>query len=269
MKMPLPGAGRRRPRCSSSWRRLRAGAGQGGLQGRQQGLQGGELQEGHRELRAGGRARPELRRGWFYLGSSHQALYRPGKDTPGEQGRTSRRRSSTTRSRWRSTRATTENLKKVKLNTLAALTAIYSDDPNGLRHGLQVRRAAGPENPERRQEPVRHGEPLREVRQGRRGGADVQEGRRAEPERPQGLRRPGRLLQQAAVGRDGGNRSKFDEAIDDPRALRQPRPPTTQRLPEGRDLLLGQGLPRPAAHRRAEGASTPTRAWRPWTRRWP
>ena len=44
---------------------------------------------------------PDMAEALFYLGSSHQALYRPGKDDPGEQGSTWRRRSRTTRSRWR------------------------------------------------------------------------------------------------------------------------------------------------------------------------
>jgi tetratricopeptide (TPR) repeat protein len=47
---------------------------------------------------------PNFSEAWFYLGSSHQAQYRPGKDTPRTRS-SSKTRSRPSRSRWRPTPA--------------------------------------------------------------------------------------------------------------------------------------------------------------------
>ena len=146
---------------------------------------------------------PNFAEAWFYLGSSHQALYRPGKDAPENKQHLEEAIEAYEKS-LEVNKADSDNQQEgASINTLAALTGIYSDDPyNGTTtKRRQVRAAAGGRQPERPQEPLRDGQPLREVRQDRRGGGDVQEGGRAEPERRQGLRGPGRLLQQAALGR--------------------------------------------------------------------
>jgi len=71
---------------------------------------------------------PDMAEALFYLGSSHQALFRPGKDSPEntqhlEQALTRYLRS------LEVNRGESENEKLVRRNTLAALTGIYSDDP--------------------------------------------------------------------------------------------------------------------------------------------
>jgi tetratricopeptide (TPR) repeat protein len=71
---------------------------------------------------------PNFAEAWFYLGSSYQALYRPGKDTP-ENKALLEKAIEAYRKSLEVNSGKTENLRKVKINTLGALTAIYSDDP--------------------------------------------------------------------------------------------------------------------------------------------
>ncbi|HET7746340.1 MAG TPA: tetratricopeptide repeat protein [Vicinamibacteria bacterium] len=71
---------------------------------------------------------PNFAEAWFYLGSSHQALYRPGKDDPENKKRLEDAINAYRKS-LEVNPAQTPNQKTVKQNTLAALTSIYSDDP--------------------------------------------------------------------------------------------------------------------------------------------
>jgi len=71
---------------------------------------------------------PSMGEAWFYLGSSHQALYRPGKETPENKQHLDAAIENYKKS-LEVNKADNERLKKVKMNTLAALTSIYSDDP--------------------------------------------------------------------------------------------------------------------------------------------
>jgi tetratricopeptide (TPR) repeat protein len=71
---------------------------------------------------------PSMAEAWFYLGSSHQALYRPGKEGAENKDHLDKAIEYFKKS-LDMNKATDERLKKVKLNTLAALTSIYSDDP--------------------------------------------------------------------------------------------------------------------------------------------
>jgi tetratricopeptide (TPR) repeat protein len=64
----------------------------------------------------------------FYLGSSHQALYRPGKESPENREHLEKAIEHYKRS-IEVNQGTTENEKQVQANALAALTGIYSDDP--------------------------------------------------------------------------------------------------------------------------------------------
>jgi tetratricopeptide (TPR) repeat protein len=71
---------------------------------------------------------PSMAEAWFYLGSSHQALYRPGKE--GEENKAHLEAAiESFKKSLEANKANNDRLKKVKTNTLAALTAIYSDDP--------------------------------------------------------------------------------------------------------------------------------------------
>jgi tetratricopeptide (TPR) repeat protein len=71
---------------------------------------------------------PNFAEAWFYLGSSYQALYRPGKDTPENKEQLEKAIAAYKKS-LEVNSGKTENLRKVKVNTLGALTAIYSDEP--------------------------------------------------------------------------------------------------------------------------------------------
>jgi tetratricopeptide (TPR) repeat protein len=71
---------------------------------------------------------PHFAEAWFYLGSSHQALYRPGKDTPDNKEHLEKAIEAYKKS-LEVNPADTDKLRKVKINTLGALTAIYSDEP--------------------------------------------------------------------------------------------------------------------------------------------
>jgi tetratricopeptide (TPR) repeat protein len=71
---------------------------------------------------------PAMAEAWFYLGSSHQALYRPGKE--GEENKAHLDAAiEAYKKSLEVNKANTEQLRKVKTNTLAALTSIYSDEP--------------------------------------------------------------------------------------------------------------------------------------------
>jgi tetratricopeptide (TPR) repeat protein len=71
---------------------------------------------------------PSMPEAHFYLGSSHQALYRPGHDTP-----ENKQHLDTAIEEYKQSLAlntgTTENERSVRRNTLAALIGIYSDEP--------------------------------------------------------------------------------------------------------------------------------------------
>jgi tetratricopeptide (TPR) repeat protein len=71
---------------------------------------------------------PDMAEALFYLGSSHQALYRPGKETPENREHLDKSVEHYKRS-LEVNQGTTENEKLVRANALAALTGIYSDDP--------------------------------------------------------------------------------------------------------------------------------------------
>lgn len=71
---------------------------------------------------------PDYAEAWFYLGSSNQALYRPGKETPENKAYLEKAIEAYKKS-LDANKVGTENLRKVKVNTLGALTGIYSEDP--------------------------------------------------------------------------------------------------------------------------------------------
>ena len=72
--------------------------------------------------------KPDFAEAHFYLASSEQSLYRPGKE--GEENRVRLERAVQHYEKsLEVNKADTENLKQVRLNTLGALTAMYSDPP--------------------------------------------------------------------------------------------------------------------------------------------
>ena len=71
---------------------------------------------------------PDYAEAWFYLGSSNQALYRPGKETQENQAYLQKAIEAYKKS-LENNKADSPNLKKVKVNTLGALTGIYSEAP--------------------------------------------------------------------------------------------------------------------------------------------
>lgn len=71
---------------------------------------------------------PNLAEAWFYLGSSYQAMYRPGKDTP-ENKELLQKSIDAYKKSLETNPGTTDQQKKVKTNTLGALIAIHSEEP--------------------------------------------------------------------------------------------------------------------------------------------
>jgi tetratricopeptide (TPR) repeat protein len=71
---------------------------------------------------------PEMPEAWFYLGSSYQALYRPGKDSPENLANLDKAIAAYEKA-LAANKAETPARLTVKENTLAALTSIYADDP--------------------------------------------------------------------------------------------------------------------------------------------
>lgn len=71
---------------------------------------------------------PEMGEAYFYMGSSHQALFRPGKDSPENKAHLEAAVDLYKKSLDKN-KADTEDLKQAKRNALAALTSIYSDEP--------------------------------------------------------------------------------------------------------------------------------------------
>lgn len=85
---------------------------------------------------------PDMAEALFYLGSSHQALHRPGKDTPENKRHLEEALNSYKRS-LEVNRGQTENEKQVRANALAALTGIYSEEPfknydEAIQHATQL-----------------------------------------------------------------------------------------------------------------------------------
>jgi len=71
---------------------------------------------------------PNMAEGHFYLASSQQSLYRPGKDDPENRSRLDQAVEHYAKS-LEVNKNNSPNLQKVRLNALGALTAIYSEPP--------------------------------------------------------------------------------------------------------------------------------------------
>ena len=80
------------------------------------------------EYTAAVEAEPDFAEAHFFLGSSYQALYRPGKEDPENVDRLNKAIASFQRS-LETNKSATENQKKVRTNTLAALAGIFSEPP--------------------------------------------------------------------------------------------------------------------------------------------
>ena len=85
---------------------------------------------------------PDMAEALFYLGSSHQALYRPGKETPDNRQHLDKAVEFFKKS-LEVNQGTTENEKLVRANALAALTGIHAEDPyknydEAIKHATQL-----------------------------------------------------------------------------------------------------------------------------------
>jgi tetratricopeptide (TPR) repeat protein len=72
--------------------------------------------------------KPDFAEAHFYLASSHQSLYRPGKDDPENRMHLDKAIEHFEKS-LEVNKGNSPNLKQLRINTLGALTAIYSDPP--------------------------------------------------------------------------------------------------------------------------------------------
>jgi tetratricopeptide (TPR) repeat protein len=72
--------------------------------------------------------KPDMAEAHFYLASSHQALFRPGKDDPENKQRLEQAIDHYKQA-LDLNKLTSDNLKKLRTNTLGALTGIYSEPP--------------------------------------------------------------------------------------------------------------------------------------------
>ena len=72
--------------------------------------------------------KPDFAEAHFYLASSNQSLYRPGKEDEENKQRLQKALEHYEKS-LEINKADTDSLKQLRLNTLGALTAMYSDPP--------------------------------------------------------------------------------------------------------------------------------------------
>ena len=145
--------------------------------------------------------KPDFAEAHFYLASSNQSLYRPGKEGDENKQRLDQAIEHYEKS-LEVNKADSPNLKQLRLNTLGALTAIYSDPPlTNYEKALSYAEQLVKDNPDDTKNLYAMANLYEKFGRVHGGRADLRQGHRAEPERRQGLRRPRRLLQQAALGR--------------------------------------------------------------------
>ena len=108
---------------------------------------------------------PNFSEAWFYLGSSHQAQYRPGKESPENKKQLEDAIAAFTKS-LETNPGQTESQKNEAQHPGRAHRYLRGRPLQELRRSPEVRAAARGRQPERLQEPLRSGQPLREVQQG-------------------------------------------------------------------------------------------------------
>ena len=215
-------------------RGLQHGSGQGRLQGRQPPLQGGELPAGDRRSTSGrsrsSRTSPRLT---STSASSHQSLYRPGKEGDENKQRLDQAVEHYEKS-LEVNKGDTPNLQQLRINTLGALTAMYSDPPlTNYEKAIGFAEQLVKDNPNDAKNLYAMAnlyEKFDRVSEAEQTYVKVD---RAEPERRQGLRRARGVLQQAALGRagqrlgrepvEGAAAREVHERDRDAREVRQPR----------------------------------------------
>ena len=157
----------------------------------------------------------------------------------------------------------------MKLNTLAALTSIYSDEPKrdfDTAYGYAEQLVAeNPNDSKNLYAMANLYEKFDKVDEAERMYKKIADSN------PNDAKACGALAgfynKPLWTDETGAARSKFDEAVQMLDRCASPGPERSHRLPEGRHLLLGQGLPRPAASPTSRSSSWRRRAWTPWRRR--
>lgn len=71
---------------------------------------------------------PGMAEAWFYMASAHQALFRPGKETPENRAHLDQALEEYQKA-LDVNRGSNDQLRKIRTNTLGALTGIHSEDP--------------------------------------------------------------------------------------------------------------------------------------------
>ena len=258
------------PRCSAK----------AAMKDGEQGLQGRELQEGGRRLRARGEARPQLRRGLVLPRQLAPGAVPPGQGHAGEQGAPRGGHRGLQEVAGDEPGQTPSARRRSSSNTLAALTGDLLRRPlPQLRRGPEVRAAA-----RHRTTPTtpRTSTPWpTSTRSSTRSPRRRRSYKKVPELNPKDAKACGALAgfynkpnwdeagEPWVEGSDKPRRAKFDLAIERPRALRGHRRPTT---PAGTRRSPASTGTRPTATRcspTSRRTRTRTRAWRTWTRRSP
>ena len=206
--------------------------------------------------------KPDFAEAHFYLASSHQALYRPGKE-----GDENKQHLDVALEHFLKAlevnKADTPQLKALRLQTLEQLTVAYSDPPlTDYEKALGYAEQIVKDNPNDTKNLYAMGglyEKFNRVNEAQQTYVKVVE------QNPKDVKACGALAafynkplwdDKGEVWTEGtskgARRSKFDEAIKVLEGCADIDPARPERPPEGRDVLLGQGLPRPEPVRQGE-----------------
>jgi tetratricopeptide (TPR) repeat protein len=142
---------------------------------------------------------PNFAEAHFYLGSAHQSLYRPGKEGDDNKQHLDQALAHYEKS-LEVNKADSPNVKQLRLNTLGALTAMYSDPPlTNYEKALGFAEQLVKDNPDDAKNLYAMANLYEKF--GRVAEAELRQGDRAEPERRKGVRGARGVLQQATLGR--------------------------------------------------------------------
>ena len=206
--------------------------------------------------------KPDFAEAHFYLASSQQSLYRPGKEGDENKMRLDKAIEHYEKS-LEVNKGDTPNLQQIRLNTLGALTAIYSDPPlSNYEKALAYAEQLVKDNPNDTKNLYAMANLYEKFNRITEAEQTYEKVAELNPTDAKACGTLAVLLQQASLGREGRDLGRGDEQGRaagqvrqgrlDARAVRRPRPRRRERPQHPRDVLLGQGLPRSPARRQGE-----------------